>query len=185
MFRTFALLTALSLPAAASADEIEDALNAALEAYQAGDTTFALEELEFARIKLQELKADALIAFLPPPPPGWTRMEDDDMGAALGMMGGGAGAAASYTPEGGGASVKITLLADNPMVAGMAAMVANAGAMGAKLERVNRQQFAIMDGQMTALVANRVLVQAEGGDEATMTMLLESMDFRALAGWGL
>ena len=184
MFRTLALCLCL-LPAPVLADEIEEALAAALEAYQAGDTTFALEELDFARAKLQEMKADALVGFLPPAPDGWRQEIDDDMAMGMGMMGGGAGAAASYYPEGGGSAVTITLMADNPMVAGMAAMVANAGAMGASIERVNRQQFAVQDGQMIAMVANRVLVQAEGGGPDRLMPFLEAMDFRALASWGL
>ncbi|MEL6916050.1 MAG: hypothetical protein AAFP13_16260 [Pseudomonadota bacterium] len=184
MLRPLSLALCL-LPAPLLADEIEEALTAALEAYQAGDTTFALEELDFARVKLQELKADALFGFLPPAPAGWRQELDTEVGATMGMMGGGAGAAASYYPEGGGSAVTITLMADNPMVAGMAAMVANAGAMGASIERVNRQQFAVQDDQMIAMVANRVLVQAEGGGPDVLMPFLEAMDFRALASWGL
>lgn len=185
MLRSLVLAGFLALPTTAFADEIEDALNAALEAYRDGDATFALEELDFARAKLQEMKADALTGFLPEPPSGWRREVDDDMGAGMAMLGGGSGAAATYYPEGGGRGITITLMADSPMVAGMAAMITNAGAMGASIERVGRQKFAVQDEQMLALIANRVLVQAEGGDVETMTPFLEAMDFRALAGWGL
>lgn len=185
MLRSLALSALLALPTAALADDIEDALNAALEAYRDGDPRFALEELDFARSKLLELKADALTGFLPEAPSGWRMEIDDDMGAGMAMLGGGSGAAASYYPEGGGSAITITLMADSPMVTGMAAMINNAGAMGASIERVGRQKFAVQDEQMIGLVANRVLVQAEGGDVETLMPFLEAMDFRALAGWGL
>lgn len=185
MLRSLAIAAALSLPTFAAADEIEDTLTAALEAYRDGDVTFALEELDFARAKLLEMKADALNAFLPDAPAGWRKEEDNDVGAAMGMMGGGSGAAATYYPEEGGSGITITLMADSPLVAGMAAMVTNAAAMGATIERIGRQKFAVQDNQMIALIANRVLVQAEGGDVATLTPFLEGMNFRELATWGL
>lgn len=184
MLRIFALLLILA-PAGAFADEVEDSLNAALDAYRDGDVTFALEELDFARARLLAAKADALGAFLPAAPDGWSQDLDEDISAGMAMMGGGSGAAATYYPEGGGAGVTITLMADSPMVSGMAVMVTNAAAMGATIERVGRQTFAMQDDQMIALVANRVLVQAEGGDKDAKLALLEQIDFRALAGWGL
>jgi len=168
-----------------AADEVADALAAALDAYTDGDVSFALEELDFARAKLLEMKADSLNAFLPEPLPGWTREDDTDMAASMGFMGGGSGAGATYFEQSSGESISITLIADSPMVAGIGAMIANASAMGASIERVGRQKFAVQDGQMTALIANRVLVQADGADVETMTALLETMDFRELAGWGL
>ena len=185
MIRILALCSALLFPAAAQADEIEEALTAALEAYADGDVAFALEELDFARAKLLGMKADALTAFLPEAPEGWTRELDTDIGQSLGLMGGGSGAAADYIPPDGGEGVFITLMADSPMVTGMAAMISNAGVMGLPVERVGRQKFVVQDEQMTALIANRVLVQAESSDTEAMMTLLELIDFGALGTWGL
>lgn len=179
-----ALILALTLPLTATADEISDALQAAQDAYAAGDVQYAIEELDFARQKLLALKTDSLSAFLPPAPDGWTREINTEMNAGLAMMGGGVGAEADYVAENGGPSVKITMMADNPMVAGMAAMVANAGAMGLKTERIGRQRFALQDNQVIGMVGNRVLVQAEGESTETVMALLAQIDFDALAAFG-
>ncbi|MEM9437907.1 MAG: hypothetical protein AAGA15_12775 [Pseudomonadota bacterium] len=183
--KLLAITAALTLPLAASADEIEDALSAAAEAYQDGDIAFALQELDFARAKLNALKTDELVAFLPEAPDGWTREIDTEVAASLGLMGGGSGASAIYFDGAASQEVTVTIMADSPMVTGMGAMVANAGAMGLPVERIGRQTFALQDDQLMGLVANRVLVTAEGADVETLKSLLEGMDFRALAGWGL
>ncbi len=65
----------------------------------------------------------------------------------------------------------------------MGAMITNAGAMGMKVERINRQRFAIQDEQMMSLVANRILVQTEGDVDAARAVL-EQMDFKAMAQFG-
>ena len=78
----------------------------------------------------------------------------------------------------------ITMMADNAMVASMGAMVANAAAMGMKVERVGRQRVAINDGQAMALINNRILVTVEGGDEALMMQAMEAIDFDALSNFG-
>ena len=173
----------LCLPAAGSrADEVSDLLTSALEAYEAGDLQFAIDDLEMARQALLEMKTDSLGAFLPDAPDGWAREVSSEMGQALAMMGGGVGAEATYTDNSGG-HVKITLMADNPMVSSMSAMIASAGAMGLKVERIGRQRFATQDDQMMALVGNRVLVQGEGDLDAVRG-LLDKMDFQALASFG-
>ncbi|MFZ5963168.1 hypothetical protein ACOXXX_09475 [Thalassococcus sp. BH17M4-6] len=174
----------LVLPSLAAADEISDALTAAQEAYADGDIQYALDELDFARNKLLEAKTDALGAFLPAAPDGWTREVNTEMNQGLAMMGGGVGAEATYTQDDGGKSYKITMMADNPMVASMAAMVTNAAAMGLKVERVGRQRFMVQDNEMTGLVANRFLIQVSGADTDTMMAALEAMDFAALSGFG-
>jgi len=168
--------------ATASADEISDTLQSALDAYNDGDLQYALEELEFAKQQMLALKTDALGAFLPAAPEGWTREVNTEMNAALGMMGGGVGAEADYS--GPGDSFKITILADNPMVAAMGAMIGNAAAMGAKIERVGREKFMVQDGTAQGLIDNRVLVKAEGGDMAQMLDLLGTIDFRELGRFG-
>ncbi|GAA4221427.1 hypothetical protein GGQ68_000169 [Sagittula marina] len=183
MTRTLMMSAALamSLTTAAAADEVSDLLTSAQEAYAAGDIQFALDDLDMARAKLLEQKTASLGAYLPEAPDGWTREVNTEMGQGLAMMGGGVGAEATYT--GDDSSVKITLMADNPMVASMSAMIANAGAMGMKTERIGRQRFATQDGQMMALVGNRILVQAEGDTEAARS-LLDKVDFGAMASFG-
>jgi hypothetical protein len=183
-FLTITLSAALTLPLAAQADEISDTLQAAIDAYNDGDITFALEELDFARQKLMALRAEAFQQFLPPAPDGWTRDVETEMQAGLAMMGGGMGASAEYRASDGSQYYSITMMADNAMVASMGAMVANAAAMGMKVERVGRQRVAINDGQAMALINNRILVTVEGGDEALLMQAMEAIDFDALSNFG-
>ena len=177
---TLCLLALGAFPA--KADDISDTLQSALEAYESGDTAYALEELDYARQLMLALKTDALAGFLPAAPDGWTREINAEMGAGLAMMGGGTGAEAEYS--GDGHSVNITLMADNPMVAAMAGMIGNAAMYGAKVERVGREKFMVQDGEATGLVGNRVLVKGSGSDMQTVLGLLETIDFKALKTFG-
>ncbi|MBO6882519.1 MAG: hypothetical protein JJ869_02930 [Marivita sp.] len=183
-FMSFALAAALTLPFAAQADEISDTLQSAIEAYNDGDITYALEELDFARQKLMALRTEAFQQFLPEAPDGWTREVDSDMQAGLAMMGGGMGANADYRSADGSQYYSISMMADNAMVASMGAMVANAAAMRMKVERVGRQRVAINDGQAMALVNNPILITIEGGDEALLMQAMEGIDFDALSNFG-
>lgn len=176
-----AVLTCLALPAAA--DDVTDLLNSAMKAYQDGDIQYAMDELDMARQKLLDMKTASLGAYLPEAPEGWTREINSDMNAGLAMMGGGVGAEAVYT-DSTGETVKITLMADNPMVMSMSGMIANAAMMGMKTERIQRQKFAIQDNQMMALIANRILVQADG-DPEKIRPLLDIMDFADMVNFGL
>ncbi|MFQ5567543.1 MAG: hypothetical protein ACE5EU_14415, partial [Paracoccaceae bacterium] len=105
-------IAALSLPA--QADEIEDSLQMALEAYQAGDINAAKEEIDYAAQLIAQMKAAGLSGFLPEALPGWTRAEADQGGGA--MMGFGGGMMASATYSRGGDMIEIQLMADNQMV---------------------------------------------------------------------
>jgi hypothetical protein len=75
-------------------------------------------------------------------------------------------------------------MADNPMIAAMGAMIANAAAMGMKVERIGRQKFAIEDGTVQGLINNRILVKAEGDDTDQLLSVLGTMDFKALSNFG-
>lgn len=184
MIRYFLSSAALALTVtAATADEVTDALNSALQAYGDGDIKYALEELDYAKQLLTAMKTDELARFLPEAPQGFLREFNGEMGGGLAMMGGGTGAEAKYS-NGNGDSFTITLLADNPMVGAMAGMLGNASAIGAKIERVGRQKFMVQDREITGLIDNRILVQAKGGDIAVMLEALKSMDFRELGNFG-
>lgn len=175
-----ALFIGFGLPV--TADEISDTLQSALDAYDAGDSAYALEELDYARQLLLALKTDALAAFLPDAPEGWTREINTEMNAGLAMMGGGTGAEATY--EGAGKSITLQLMADNPMVGALGGMIANAAMYGARVERVGREKFMVQDNEMTGLVANRILVKASGATPEEMSPLIERIDFRALRAFG-
>lgn len=168
-----------------SADEVTDTIQSALDAYNDGDVAYATEELNFALQLLKELRAGDLLSFLPEAQEGWTREIDNDAAMALGMMGG-TGASARYVS--GNDDFSIMLMMDSPMIAGMAAMFSNpaiAASAGGKMIRVGREKFVSMDGNVSGLIGNRVLVQAEGDNVDAIVAHLETMDLRALGQFGL
>lgn len=181
--KRFLVAATLALATPVMADDVTDALDNALTAYEDGDIQYALEELGYAQQLLKAMKADSLESFLPAAPDGWTRSLNPDFVTGLGMMGGGVGVQADYTGP-GGASMQVMLMADNPMVASLGPMIANAAMMGGKIVRVGREKFVLQNDELSGLIGNRVLVQASGSDRETVVGLLESMDFRALANFG-
>ncbi|MCK8465016.1 hypothetical protein [Aliiroseovarius sp. S1339] len=181
LFKAVALATLLA-PNLALADEVTDTLQSALKAYEEGDITYTLEELEYAKQLLQAMKTADLAKFLPEAPDGWTREVSTEMNAGLAMLGGGAGAEATYSD--GSEEFSITIMANNPMVTALSGMLANAGLMGVKLERVGRMKYLNQDGELSGIVDGRILIQAEGTDTDVMIPVLETIDHRALEDFG-
>lgn len=177
-----AMTACLIVPA--QADDVSDTIQSALDAYNEGDIKYATEELAYAQQLLKAMKSDSLSAYLPDAPEGWTRTIDTEMANGMSMMGGGVGTKAEYSN--GSSSFSITMMADNPMVAAMGGMFGNTAMMAAmgKMIRVKREKFVDQNGEMSALIDNRVLVQASGADTEIMIPVLETMDFRALGAFG-
>lgn len=178
---TFALgLAAVAFAPQAKADEIADTIRSALEAYETGDIQFAQDELQFALQLLGERKAGAFTDLLPEPLPGWTRETSTEAAMAMAMFGGGISAEGTYRRN--GESFTITLMADNPIVASMGAMMGNPAVFGGSVVRVGRERFMSRDNELTGLIGNRVLVRVEGNapDDVKIEHL-RTMDFRAIA----
>jgi hypothetical protein len=163
IFRTtLAALVIGGLSVPAQSDEVEDSLQMALEAYQAGDINAAREEIGYVAQLLTQLKAAALGGFLPEALPDWTRAEGD---ASSAMMGFGGGLAASATYSRGNDIIEIQLMADNAMVNTMAVMFANPAMMGSmgEMKRIKRQKVVInSQGELQALLEKRILIQITG-----------------------
>ncbi len=174
---TTALLSLLASPI--RADDISDALQAALTAYNAGDLSKTSEALTLARQSLGARQSALLTALLPAAPDGYTRQDTEDFTQSFGIMGGGAGAEATYSSADGSVSFKLSFVADNPMVASMGAMLGNAQmmAMMGKVVKVGDQALLSQDGSISTLVNARVLFQAQGGTEEQMLPLVQGIDF--------
>lgn len=182
--RASLLAACLLAPFSIAADEVEDGIQAALDAYRAGDVALAKEELEFAVQLLTQAKAQDLAGFLPPAMEGWSQ-EIEDSQAMTGLFGRGILASARYAkPD--GTALTVRLMADNPMFASMAAMFGNAQAMGAmgKMIRVGRQKAVLTcDGRIHALVDGRMMVIVEGdAPDDDKIAYFSAMDFTALSG---
>ena len=166
-------------------DEIMTTLQSAMDAYEDGDIQYALEELAYAQQLLNGLVAEGLQGFLPAPLDGWTMTIDPDAAQGMGFIGGGTIARGEYCGASG--CFTVTLMADNPMVTSMGAMLGNAQMMAAMgpIVRINRQSFLNQDGNLSALISNRILVQAEDGETDIMVEHLEQMDFREMMMFGM
>lgn len=160
------LAVALALGATpAGADEIEEALEFALEAYRGGDITMAKEEVDFAAQLLAQKKAAALGDYLPDPLPGWTRHDDDGGGQAGGFGGMTANATYMREQEGNRDRVDVQLVANSQMVTAMAGMFGNPALMGSmgEMRRIGRQKVLItQQDELQALVDNRIMINISG-----------------------
>ncbi len=178
---TPAALVIGGLSAAAQADEIEDSLQMALEAYQAGDINAAKEEIDYVGQLLTQLKAAALGAFLPEALPDWIKGEGEAGATTMGF-GGGLAASASYTR--GRDVIEIQIMAENAMVNTMAVMFANPAVMGSMgtLKRIKRQKVVItQQGELQALLDKRILIQITGPSPAEdKEAYFAAMDIRGL-----
>ena len=176
------VLCALPLSTPLRADEVEDAIAAGLEAYQAGDIALAREELDFAATLLSQMKADGLAAFLPAAPEGWTRAEGETQALGAALFGGGLTAEAIDARD--GAAMTMRFMADNPMDAAMSGVFDSAVAMGAmgRVARINRQKVIVTpDGELQALVNRRVLVSISGdGSPDEKVALFAAIDIAGL-----
>ena len=174
---SFALLSCLTAPVLA--DEVADALQSALTAYNGGDMGKASEEITMAVQAISAQQSARLTALLPAAPDGWTRTDTADFTKSFGILGGGSGAEATYASADGATSFKMSFVADNPMVSSMGAMLGNAQmmAMMGKVVKVGDQALLSQDNAVSSLVNSRVLFQAQGGTEEQMLPLVQKIDF--------
>lgn len=180
IFSTALLLIATQ----AAADEFTDTLDGAIEAYKSGDISAAQEDLDYAGKLLTSLKAAELAKFLPVAPAGWTRIDptdDSEASAMMGMFGGGTTASANY--QRGSEEMSLSLVANSPMVTGMAGMLSGITAMGGgKPMRIQRTEFALNDQDLQGVVDGKVMVSV-GGNAAVedKKALVESIDLSGLS----
>jgi hypothetical protein len=174
------LCTMLSLPlaSAALADEVVEQIELGLELYQEGDYGAALTELEFAINDIRKLMSGRLGGTFPDAPSGWSAGEVESAGgggAAALMGGGGAMLQRNYRQEDGDGRLEASLMVDNPMVQGMAALFSNP-AMVASQPNMERVRM----GRESALVK----WEAERG-RVEATLMLDSRILMQVKGQGL
>ena len=173
----FSILLLTALPA--KADEIEEILTGALEAYQEGDAKLAKEEVEYVLELLKGVEGEALAGLLPEPLDGWSKeISDDAMGLA--MMGG-SGASANYKHE-DGSYFSVTMTNAPQLIGTMGAMLGNTAMLASmgKIIRIEREKFVLSDRQLQGVVGGTFYVNFEGNDPEAMQTHLESMDIKAL-----
>jgi hypothetical protein len=164
-----AAIAALVLLPAAHADEIADQIGQALAAYQKKNLTSALTALDTAASLIRQMKADAWKAALPDALPGWTAEPAEATALAPALLGGGTTASRKYRK--GEAAITVSIIADSPLVQGIAAFLQSgvAGLVGdARISVIGGRRFVYTksDNSYQTLVGNRVLIKFEGNHEA-------------------
>jgi hypothetical protein len=191
-----ALPLALALAAAlglgtARADEVEDSVKEAMQAYQAGDYQGAASSLEYAAQLVRQKRGNVLQSVLPAPLAGWTAEDAKTEAATASLFGGMTSAERVY--QKGDATVTVRVLTDSPMLQGMMGFFANpamAAAAGMKMQRIADQKAMIKydaatkDGEVTMVVANRFMVTIEGSgaEQQDLVAYAGAIDFKALQG---
>lgn len=160
---TLTLATLLACAGTAQADDIKDAIQEALKAYDQGDMAGAKENLGYATQLLNEKGADTLASALPAPLPGWKADDAQSSAAGAALFGGGLQASRTYNK--GDQYVSVEIVGDSPMLSQMMMIMGNpalAGSMG-KSVRIGKQR-GIQDenGKLMLIVNNRFMVSVEG-----------------------
>lgn len=175
IFTGVAMVALLALPL--RADEVTEALQAAMDAYAAGDLAGTSTAMTMAGQAIATQQSALLQALLPAAPDGWTAEVSEDFAAGFGMMGGGAAVEMRYATA--DVSFTITLIADNPMVATMGAMLGNAQMMAlmGKVVKVGDQAILDSDNTLSTLAGDRVLFTAQGAMTEEMMPVVSLIDF--------
>ncbi len=170
------------------ADEVSDAIREALQAYQSGDYSMAVSNLNYATQLVQQLKSDQLATVAPPPLQGWQASEVKKSAAGA-MYGGGVSIERSYTK--GDSTVELSITADAPMLQGFLMMMNNPMMLSGGNGRLTKiaghkaiVEFSNEDrsGQVTIVHANRFLIQISGNgvDQDTLRRYAEKVGFSQL-----
>lgn len=191
MKQALRILSALALLAVASvrADDVTDNLDAAKEAYDAGNFSQAITSLDAANQFIRQKKAELVAKLLPNAPKGWEASEAQTEAAASSMLGGGVTATRNYNR--GESSVTMKIQSDSAVM--QYAMMFNnpmmLAASGAKLETINGQSVSVAfekggnSGNIKAVVDNRYYVEIEGNGvtDDDLRTFAKALDFAKLA----
>jgi hypothetical protein len=164
---------------------VTDQINEALKAYQNHDTQTAIAALDAASSLLRQSRAEGLKKLLPPVPPGWTADAAESTAVGAAMLGG--GTTASRTYHNGSQRVEVQIMADSPMLQGMAALLgsplAAMGGMKTVVVGGRRMSYTENDNSYMTLVADKVIVKLEGSKETpepTLKSFIGAIDFAAI-----
>lgn len=176
----------------ASADEIAESIEEALQYYKAGELNNAAAGLDYAAQLIRQKSGGELEAFLPEALPGWTAQDARSQAMGTSIFGGGISAARVFRKDNSRMEAKIT--ADSPLLQSMSIMFSNpmlAAADGGRLEKIQGERAIVKydsnnrNGSISIMVANRFLVQVEGREVEKQELVdcIGKIDFKKLAGF--
>lgn len=157
-------------PMAARADDVTDQIENARKAYEAGDISGAITELEFATQALKGKVGQFYRATFPAAPAGWTATDEDDQGGGMAGIMGGTVIARNYSM--GDKEMKASLMSGGGMMQGLAQMFMNPQFMttqpNAKRVRIGRETAVVTydpsdrKAQLMMDVGGKVTISIEG-----------------------
>ncbi|MGB5641458.1 MAG: hypothetical protein WBM63_20305 [Sedimenticolaceae bacterium] len=186
MLRRLLIGILLTTSISATADEVEDQINLALDSYRSKNYKAAVDDLNYAVAQIQEKLNSTNATLLPEPLDGWTATEVENNSAGMAMMGGGTQMSRSY--QRGSESLEISIIAGSPMMAGLLMMINNPMLLSSspdmKPYRHKRikgmQQVSGNRVETTLALAGQIMVQVDAtnlADPAVIEQYLEAMDF--------
>ncbi len=176
----------------AYADEILEALNEAIGAYNDKEYVEAVESLDYAKQLIQQLRSEGIMKFLPEALPGWESKTAQTQN--MGMLGGMSGVQKEYQAPGSGNQgrkrITINIMAESPMMQGMMTMFNPmlAGAQGGKLQKIKRNKAIVQynpdgkSGEINVLVKKSYIVSIKGQsvDKKDLMDYAEAVDYKGL-----
>jgi hypothetical protein len=178
-----AAVAVLWLASPAAADDVADQINQALQAYQKQDLSTALSALDTAATLIRQKKTEAWKAAFPEPLSGWTADKAEGTAIAPALLGGATSVTRAYHK--GGDTVTLSIIADSPIVATIAAFLSNSvvGLIGNSEIAViggRKALYSKDDNSFQTLVGNRVLVKIEGShalDQQVLRDWFQAIDY--------
>ncbi len=181
----------LTLPMAATADEISDQITTAKTVYETGDLRKAVQELQYAMAQIQEQINDANTTLVPGPLPGWSAGETQSQsGGFAGMTG--TTISRDYSSE-TEESVSIQIMADSPLMQAMSMMLNNPMLMqmspGTRMYRHQGHNGMIKHDagsdswEITLMMQGRILIQVSGqglSSKQPVIDYLKAIDLKAV-----
>ena len=171
------------------ADDVTDSINEGLQYYKDGKYTESAASLNYAAQLIQQKKGGSLKLLFPNPLKGWKAEEakSDTGGTAFG-----AGINVSREYNKGSSLVSIEIVADSPMLQGIAMMFSNpmfAQSDGGKLKKIAGQKTIVKydaenkSGEILAIIANRFLITIRGDDVSENILIdyTKAFDFKKIA----
>lgn len=174
------------------ADDVMDAINEAIEAYQEKDYTDAAESLDYAKQLIQRLTSEGLKKFLPEPLEGW--QANDATSQNFGMLGGSAGIERKYFKNGSGNEgrkhLTMAIMGESAMFGGMMQMFnpVIATADGGKLIKIKRNKSVVKyksdmkEGEIFINVDRKYIVTIKGSNvtEQDLMEYAKAFDYKGL-----
>ena len=187
-----ALTACLTLAAPTQADEVTDQLDAARQAYEAGQLHSAADTLNFAVAKIKEQMTAGLLKLLPEPLAGWQADPAQSETAGLASMIVGTNLGRRYFRE-DGAEVNLNVTADSPLLPMLTMFLSSPFMMQAdpntKPYTIKGQRGIIKhdaqtnEHEVTLMIGNRILIQGKGtgmADGAAVQQYIEALDLDAI-----